>query len=149
MFIRLLILFTLVPVGELALLIEIGRRIGVWPTIAIILATGVAGSLLLKWQGFETWRRFKSELSEGRFPGNTIIDGVAIILGGAFLLTPGVITDCCGILLLIPPTRALFIKLIKRYLKWKFNIAELSDIIDSDDRSSRDGDPLDPTMRVD
>jgi len=148
MFIRLLILFTLVPIGELALLITIGRHIGVWPTIGIVLVTGVAGSILLKWQGFETWRRFKSELSSGSFPGSTIIEGVAILIGGAFLLTPGVVTDFAGLLLLIPTSRAILIKIIKVYLKKRFDLDEFIEIADREDRSPKD-ETLDPTMRVD
>ncbi|MCK5832092.1 FxsA family protein [bacterium] len=147
MFLKLLLAFTLVPIAELALLIEIGRYIGVWPTIGIVLITGITGSLLLKWQGLETISKFKKEISQGRFPGNTIIEGIAIIVGGAFLLTPGVITDFCGILLLLPPTRMMFIAVAKKYIKRRWNIDEFINIMPPE--QDRPSEPLDPTMRVD
>ncbi|HHS50131.1 MAG TPA: FxsA family protein [candidate division Zixibacteria bacterium] len=145
MFIKLLLIFTLVPIADLALLIEIGRQIGLWPTIAIVLITGVAGSALLRWQGLGTIAKFKRELAEGRFPGNTIIEGIAIIVGGAFLLTPGVMTDAVGILLLLPPTRAVFIAIVKRYIKRKFDIDEFITV--ADEPPPRD-EPLDPNLRI-
>ncbi len=141
MFFKLLLMLTLIPIAELALLIEIGRHIGLWPTIGIVLSTGIAGGIMLHSQGAGTLARFKRELAEGRFPGNTIIEGIAILLGGAFLLTPGVITDLCGLFLLIPPTRAIFIAILKRYLKVRFGLEEII-------RISRDDTPLDPNMRV-
>lgn len=125
MFFRLLILFILVPIAELALLIEIGKAIGTWPTIAIIVVTGIIGSYLLKWQGVSTWRKFHQNLSRGGFPGDTIIEGVLILVGGAFLLTPGIVTDALGFILLIPQSRALVVKAVKAYLKKKFDYEDL------------------------
>lgn len=125
MFFKLLILFILVPIVELALLIEIGKAIGTWPTIGIIVITGIIGSYLLKWQGVSTWRRFHQSLSRGGFPGDVILEGVLILIGGAFLLTPGVVTDALGFILLIPPGRRLVLKAVKAYLKRKFDYEDL------------------------
>jgi UPF0716 protein FxsA len=105
-FFQLLLLFTVVPVAELALLIQLGRLIGLAPTMAIVLLTGVAGAALARWQGLATLRRVQSEIAEGRMPAGALIDGLLILLAGAMLLTPGLITDAVGFLLLVPPTRA-------------------------------------------
>jgi len=106
MFFRLLLLFTVLPLVELALLIQLGRLIGLAPTIAIVLLTGVTGAALARWQGLATLRRVRAEMAEGRVPTAALIDGLLILVAGAVLLTPGLITDTIGFLLLIPPTRA-------------------------------------------
>lgn len=102
---RLLLLFTTVPLIELALLLWIGARIGVPATIALILATGAAGAALARHQGLATWRRFQAALAAGRLPGSELVEGFLILVAGAVLLTPGVLTDAAGFLLLIPPAR--------------------------------------------
>jgi UPF0716 protein FxsA len=106
MFFRLLLLFTVLPMVELALLIQLGRIIGLAPTIAIVLLTGVTGAALARWQGLATFRRVRAEMAAGRVPTGALIDGLLILVAGAVLLTPGLITDTIGFLLLIPPTRA-------------------------------------------
>jgi UPF0716 protein FxsA len=104
-FLRLLLLFTLVPLVELALLIQLGRVIGLAATIAIVLLTGVIGATLARWQGLVTLRRVQTEMAEGRVPTDALVDGLLILVAGAMLFTPGLITDTIGCLLLIPPTR--------------------------------------------
>ena len=112
----LLLLFIVVPIAELALIIQVGEEIGVWWTIAILVADSVLGSLLMRSQGRIAWRRFNEVLQAGRPPAREVLDGVLVIFGGAFLLTPGFITDICGLVLLIPPTRALVRRvLVKRF----------------------------------
>jgi UPF0716 protein FxsA len=103
----LLLLFIVVPIAELYVIIQVGQAIGVLPTVAILLADSIIGSLLLRAQGRSAWRRFMAAVSEGRTPTNEVLDGVLVIFGGAFLITPGFLTDIIGILLLLPPTRAL------------------------------------------
>ncbi|RKZ29711.1 membrane protein FxsA [bacterium] len=147
MLLKLILLFVLVPIGELALLIEIGRYIGVWPTIGIVVVTGIIGSFLLKQQGLSTWRRFQNDLSRGGFPGNIILEGVLLLVGGAFLLTPGVVTDALGFILLIPPSRKLVLKGLKAYLKRKFDLNEFI-YIAPDDKPPEQEQPLDPSKRI-
>jgi UPF0716 protein FxsA len=100
-------LFIVVPIAELYVIIQVGQAIGALPTIAILLADSIIGSLLLRSQGRTAWRRFNEALQAGRVPAREVLDGALVIFGGAFLITPGFITDIVGIVLLLPPTRAL------------------------------------------
>jgi UPF0716 protein FxsA len=104
----LLVLFVVVPLVELYVIIQIGGAIGIIPTLLLLVADSIIGTMLMKSQGRAAWARFNEATSEGRIPAREVADGALIILGGAFLLTPGFITDIFGFLLLIPPTRALF-----------------------------------------
>ena len=113
MFLRLLLLFTLVPVIELALLIEVGQYLGVLPTVALVIGTGMAGAALARWQGLLAFRRLQEALRQGAFPGEEIFNGVLILGGGLLLLTPGLVTDLIGFAALLPGGR----NLIKAYLK--------------------------------
>jgi UPF0716 protein FxsA len=99
-------LFIAVPIAELAVIIQVGQAIGVWWTIAILVADSILGSLLMRSQGRAVWRRFNAALQAGRAPAREVADGVLVILGGALLLTPGFLTDVFGLLFLLPPTRA-------------------------------------------
>ena len=110
----LVLLFIVVPIAELALLIQVGQLIGVWWTIALLLADSVLGSMLMRSQGRAAWRRFTEALAEGRLPHREVVDGVLVIFGGVLLLTPGFITDVFGLLFLIPPTRVLMRRLLVR-----------------------------------
>lgn len=103
----LILLFTVVPAVELALLLAIGRSIGLWPTLAIILATGILGGLLAKSQGLRVVRRIQEDLAAGRPPAYGLLDGLLILVGGLLLLAPGIITDLLGLVLLVPVTRDL------------------------------------------
>jgi UPF0716 protein FxsA len=102
-----LILFIVVPIAELYVIIQVGQAIGLLPTLALLLLDGIVGAVLARSQGRAAWRRFNLALAEGRVPARETADGAMIILGGALLLTPGFITDVVGLLLLLPPTRAL------------------------------------------
>ena len=106
----LLLLFVVLPLAELYVIIQIGQEIGLVWTLILLLADSVAGTLLMKSQGRAAWRRFVEANQAGRIPAREVADGALIILGGAFLLTPGFLTDIIGFLLLIPPTRAIFRK---------------------------------------
>ena len=103
----LLLLFILVPIAELAVIIQVGQLIGVWWTIAILVADAVLGSMLARSQGRAAWRRFNEALHSGRPPAREVLDGALVLFGGALLLTPGFLTDLLGLALLIPPVRAL------------------------------------------
>jgi UPF0716 protein FxsA len=102
---RLILLFILVPIGELALLIQLGRWSGLWPTLGLIVATGILGAALASREGLRAWHAFQLDIQEGRVPGRPILDGLSIFAGGALLLTPGLATDLFGFALLARPTR--------------------------------------------
>lgn len=102
---KLLLLFILVPAIELILLIEIGQVIGTIPTIALIVFTGILGAFLARRQGIQVLSRLRSELQAGQLPTGSIVDGVIVLIAGAFLMTPGILTDALGFLGLIPATR--------------------------------------------
>ena len=102
---RLALLFVVVPVLELVLLIQIGQLVGLLPTLALVILTGVAGAALARAEGLRVYFSFQSELASGRLPGQALLDGISVLIGGAFLLTPGVLTDIAGFSLILPPTR--------------------------------------------
>jgi UPF0716 protein FxsA len=110
----LILLFIVLPIAELYVIIKVGEAIGVLPTIALLVLDSFLGASLLRSQGRAAWRRFNEALSRGRVPAREVFDGAMVILGGAFLITPGFITDVIGILLLLPPTRAMFGGLVAR-----------------------------------
>src|SRR3712207_3935958 len=110
----LLLLFIVVPIAELAVIIQVGQEIGVLWTVAILVADSVLGSVLMRSQGRAAWRRFQAALQARRPPAREVADGVLIIFGGALLLTPGFISDIAGLLFLLPPTRAVIRRLFLR-----------------------------------
>jgi UPF0716 protein FxsA len=111
----LVLLFIVVPIAELYVIIQVGELIGVWPTLLLLLLDAIAGSWLLKHEGRSAWRRFNLALAERRIPGKEVADGFLVILGGALLIAPGFITDIFGALLLIPPTRAVARRILRRF----------------------------------
>jgi UPF0716 protein FxsA len=110
----LILLFILVPIAEIYVIIQVGQAIGPWWTIALLIADSILGSMLMRSQGRAAWRRFNAALAEGRPPAREVLDGALVIFGGAFLLTPGFISDIFGLIFLIPPTRALARRFIVR-----------------------------------
>jgi UPF0716 protein FxsA len=118
----LILLFIVVPVAELYVIIKVGEWIGVAPTLALLLADALLGSWLLKHQGRSAWRRFNEALASRRFPGREVVDGALIIVGGTLLLTPGFLTDIVGVFLLLPPTRAIARRVLKRFTVGRFMV---------------------------
>ena len=114
MFLRLLALFTVVPLLELFILVKLGTLVGVGPTIALVIVTGVLGAYLARVQGLGVVRRLRSELAEGRLPAEAVVDGLLILVAGAVLLTPGLLTDIVGFVLLVPQGRAVIRKAVTR-----------------------------------
>ena len=102
---RLALLFVIVPLLELALLIQMGQWVGYWPTIGLVVITGLAGAWLARMEGLRTMWRLRDDLAHGRVPGQAIMDGMAVLAGGALLLAPGILTDLIGFGLLFPGTR--------------------------------------------
>jgi UPF0716 protein FxsA len=109
-------LFIVVPLAELYVILKVGDAIGVLPTIALLAADSLLGSLLLRSQGRSVWARFNETMAAGRVPHRELLDGVLVIFGGAFLITPGFLTDIVGLLLLLPPTRSVIRRLVVRRL---------------------------------
>jgi len=115
MLLPLIVLFIVVPIAELYLIIQIGQEIGALPTVLILVADSILGSVLMRSQGRAAWRRFNEATGAGRVPAREVFDGALIIFGGALLLTPGFLTDLLGLLLLLPPTRAVVRRLLVRH----------------------------------
>ena len=113
---RILALFLILPAVELALLMYVSTIIGFWETVAIIVVTGVVGGLLAKREGISAWNRLNRKMAGGGLPGNELVDGVIILIAGALLVTPGVLTDVVGFMGLIPLSR----RMIRRYALQRF-----------------------------
>ena len=128
MLFRLLLLFTLVPLFELMLLIEIGKRINAGPTIGLVIVTGIVGAALARQQGLRTFARINHDLAAGHLPGDSLIDALLIFVAGALLVTPGVMTDGVGFLLLLPPVRAVLRNHLKKRFQAKFEISHMTNV---------------------
>jgi len=113
---KLIPLFIIVPLAELAILIQLGRWIGVWDTIWLCIITAIAGGFLVQLEGLKVWLKLHVELIQGKMPTDQLIDGVLILTGGIMLLVPGIITDLIGLTLLLPFTRFLY----RGWLKKKY-----------------------------
>lgn len=124
----LILVFIVVPIVELYVIIKVGGLIGVLPTLALLLAGAVLGSLLLRHQGRGAWRRFNQAIAERRFPGREVADGAMIVVGATLLLTPGFITDIFGLLLLLPPTRAIARRLLRGYAARRFVVVGMGGV---------------------
>jgi UPF0716 protein FxsA len=111
----LVLAFIVVPIAELYVIIQVGEAIGVIPTLLLLVLDAFLGSWLLKREGRSAWRRFNLALAEKRLPGKEVADGFLVILGGALLIAPGFITDIFGLLFLIPPTRAIARRVLRRW----------------------------------
>jgi len=118
-FTKLLIPFVIVPVTELYILIEVGKKIGSLTTIGIIILTGIIGAYLVKSQGFMILKKIQNDLNEGIMPGDSLIQGAIILAGGILLLTPGFVTDIAGFIFLIPVSRNIVKKYLLKWLKGK------------------------------
>lgn len=106
MFPLLLLLFIVVPIVELAVIIQVGGYIGVWQTITLLVLDSVIGAVLVKREGRRAWDAFRQALAETRWPGDEVTQGALVLFGGALLLTPGFLSDAVGLGLLLPPVRA-------------------------------------------
>lgn len=113
----LILLFTVIPITELALLIKIGQIWGLKNTLLLIVFTGILGAILLKVQGISILRRINTELSQGLIPPDALFDGFFIFCGGLLLITPGIITDILGLLMILPFSRNIFKYQVKRKIK--------------------------------
>ncbi len=156
MMLLLVVVFIVVPIAELYVILQVGDAIGAVPTILLLVADSLIGSMLLRNQGRTVWRSFNSALAEGRMPHRELFDGVAVIFGGAFLITPGFLTDIVGLLLLIPPTRALLRRFAAGWLGRRFGVSTVMGAAGMAGRAGRaarsrrggaDGDTVEGTAR--
>ncbi|PIP21203.1 MAG: hypothetical protein COX40_00665 [Candidatus Omnitrophica bacterium CG23_combo_of_CG06-09_8_20_14_all_40_11] len=115
-----ILLFTVIPLIELALLIKIGQIWGLGNTLALVILTGILGAILLKIQGINVLRRISSELNQGMIPSDALFDGFFIFCGGLLLITPGVVTDLLGFLMLFPITRGILKYWVKQKIRKAF-----------------------------
>lgn len=125
--ILLVVLCIVLPIAELYVIVRVGELIGVAPTLALLLAGSMLGVLLLRHQGRGAWRRFNAALAERRFPGREVADALMMAAGATLLLIPGFITDVIGLLLLIPPTRAIARRLMRAYFGRRFVVVGVAD----------------------
>ncbi len=113
----LIILFIVVPAVELTLLIEIGSRIGTLATLGLIVLTGFVGATLARMQGFLVLRRIQTSMNRGELPASSLVDGLIILIAGALLITPGILTDAVGFLCLLPVFREYLKKRARRWIE--------------------------------
>lgn len=139
----LLILFIVVPIIELYLLIKVGGWIGVFPTILIVILTAIAGTWLLRQQGGAMLRRYQQTVAAGKMPAQEMVEGLALVFGGALLLTPGFFTDAIGFLCLFPLTRQFMIRTIISRFKFRMVGAASSTVF----TQRRGPEPRDPRQQ--
>jgi UPF0716 protein FxsA len=125
LFIRLFLLFTVVPAIELYLIIKVGSVIGALNTIFIIIFTGILGAYYAREQGFRVVSNIQWKMQQGTVPGDDLVNGAMLLVGGAFLITPGFITDFAGFSLIFPPTREAIKVVVKRHLEKRVRQGEV------------------------
>jgi UPF0716 protein FxsA len=113
----LLAIFIGLPLLDTLLLVQLGRYLGFWQTLAVVVVSGVAGAWLAKTQGAAVWRSIQQDLAVGRVPEQGVLDGVIVLVAGGMLAAPGFLTDILGLLLLLPPVRLPIKRLARRYLE--------------------------------
>ena len=125
MFLRLFVLFTLIPAVELYLIIKVGSVIGALNTILIIIFTGVVGAYYAREQGFKVVSNIQWKMQQGVVPGDDLVNGAMLLVGGALLITPGFITDFAGFCLIFPPSREAIKVGVKRYMEKRVRQGEV------------------------
>lgn len=149
MFLRLLLAFTLIPLAELTLLLKIGQWLGAGTTLALVVLTGMAGAWLARREGTRAWANVRSELADGRLPDRELLHALLVLVSGVLLVTPGVLTDAAGLLLLIQPLRAALVGRVRYRFSVRAGLqvsgaAAGSSAGDSWHRPSRRGEAMEP-----
>ncbi|HWB11499.1 MAG TPA: FxsA family protein [Pirellulales bacterium] len=126
MFLRILFLLTLLPLVELVLLVWLSAHTDWRLTVLFVLGTGALGAWLIRWQGWRAWRNIRDELARGELPAESIQDGLFILVAGLLLITPGVLTDVAGVVLLVPPFRRALGKWLRRRWRTTFAVRSFS-----------------------
>ncbi len=135
---KLFLLFVGLPLVELALLLVLGDVTDWWIPVLVVVVTGVVGATLARLQGLSTYRRIQAELSEGKMPADAMLDAVMIFFAGALLLTPGLITDVVGLLLLLPLFRSLFKQRLTNWFVERFTVTSYSSYSNVDEPAPRE-----------
>jgi UPF0716 protein FxsA len=112
----LLIAFVVVPVVEIWVIVQVGQAIGIVPTLVLLLADAVLGTWLFRREGRKAWEALRQAIAEHRVPAKEVADGALVVVGGAFLLSPGFVTDAIGLLCVLPPTRAVIRRALTRVI---------------------------------
>ena len=123
---KLFLLFTLVPVVELYLLIQLGGVLGAGATVGIVLTTGLLGATLAKREGGRVFGEWQASLARGELPKEGLVSSLLVLVGGIFLITPGVLTDLFGIAMLIPPSRRFVAGVLQRYVEKRFELQPMT-----------------------
>ena len=152
MWFYLFLLFVVLPWAELMVLLRIGHLLGLPQTFAIVILTGIAGAALARQQGMSVMARARAELEEGRVPAQEVVDGFLILAAGLLLITPGIITDTAGLLLLLPLARAAFrhslVRALKHHCQISSDLRFVSTAPSSGGRATEDNDVIDVTAEV-
>jgi len=127
MLLRLLLLFTVVPFLELVLLLQLAERTSAGFTLGLILLTGVVGAALARREGIRCWSRVRRAMAAGQLPGDPLLDALMVLVAGALLVTPGILTDVVGFSLLVPLVRQLVKRYLKRHFAGRFHVVGQSD----------------------
>jgi len=114
---KLFLVFAIVPAVELYLLIRVGTIIGAFNTVLLVIATAAVGAYMVRLEGLNVALRFQQNLQDGIFPGEEIFDGAMLLVAGALLVTPGLLTDTAGFLIVIPPSRAALKRFIRKRIE--------------------------------
>jgi len=125
--IRLILLFTIVPLLELSLLLRIGSWLGAGPTLGLVLGTGFVGAWLARREGLRAWSAVQDQLVRGQVPGRELLDAVLVLLAGVVLITPGILTDAVGFTLMTRPGRHWVANRIRKRLETSIDSAQLGD----------------------
>ncbi len=147
MFLLIVALVVVVPLVELYVIVNVGSAIGVLPTVVLLLAISMIGSAIVKYEGLRVWRRFMSQVRAGTVPEREIVEGACILIAGVFLLAPGFVSDVVGIVLLLPPTRAIAVRLVSGRLGRSTRViratydGRIVDVTDIRDSQSDDTEP--------
>ncbi len=146
MFGILVLLFILLPMAELYLLLWMAGQVGGGWTFALVIFTGMLGAWLCRLQGFRTMTRINNEFAGGKMPTDSLMDGGMILVSAALLVTPGIMTDVFGFSLLFPPCRAVYRKVLARWMKGRFQFQTFSSTGANPEAYRRWGGQIDPNV---
>ncbi|MDG2025799.1 MAG: FxsA family protein [Acidimicrobiales bacterium] len=122
MFGFLLLLFAVVTLTEIWLIVQVNQVLGGWETFGLLILDSAIGAWLVKREGMSILAKIQRSLGEGELPTNALIDGLLVLVAGALMLTPGFLTDGLGLLLLLPPTRAIVREILKKRFAWRVQV---------------------------